>query len=204
MFIALSCQCQCQCQWPLHFNNYIDLCVRAISTRLDERVFYLSWRALLVYRRIRQSFRECGSYSPIAVLVSPGAGECYGWSLGIKLDFLAQGKQQGRQRAQKPSWSSLRWQRSRRWPDARGEVGQLRERNDGRNLNWPEGILACLAYLPEGTANLLPRAIRGLGPTNDPGAGWTIARCDWHNLFSKTLFVIGLFRCVVAATYREI
>ena len=37
MFIALSCQCQCQ--WPLHFNNYIDLCVRAISTRLDERVF---------------------------------------------------------------------------------------------------------------------------------------------------------------------
>ena len=41
-------------------------------------------------------------------------------------------------------------------------------------------------------------------PTNDPGAGWTIARCDWHNLFSKTLFVIGLFRCVVAATYREI
>ena len=52
--------------------------------------------------------------------------------------------------------------------------------------------------------NLVPRAIRGLGPTNDPGTGWTIARCDWHNLFGKTLFVIGVFHCVVAATCREI
>ena len=52
----------------------------------------------------------------------------------------------------------------------------------------------------ESTSSPRPSA----SPTNDPGAGWTIARCDWHNLFSKTLFVIGLFRCVVAATYREI
>ena len=52
--------------------------------------------------------------------------------------------------------------------------------------------------------NVDPRAIRGLGPTNDPGTGWTIAPYDWHDLPSKTLFVIGLFRCVVAAICREI
>ena len=45
-----------------------------------------------------------------------------------------------------------------------------------------------------GQRNLVPRAIRGLGPTNWP---WTIARCDWHNPFGKSLFAIGLFRCVV-------
>ena len=33
--------------------------------------------------------------------------------------------------------------------------------------------------LDYGNINAVPRAIRGLGPANDPGAGWTIARCDW-------------------------
>ena len=36
-----------------------------------------------------------------------------------------------------------------------------------------------------------------------PGTGWSIARSDWHNLFSKTLFVIAVYRCVVVCSNQE-
>ena len=66
---------------------------------------------------------------------------------------------------------------------------------------WPSRPPSRISLPPLG--NLVPRAIRE--PDKWPWCRLNYrARCDWHNMFSKTLFVIGLFRCVVAATYREI